>query len=425
MGLTDDGGASIIAYGVTTGNAVIETLTEDDGPTLTSAASGTLTINLDSGTPSAKIVTASETVEIGRIKLTASNENIDVTQLVLNIADGGTANGTVAGSSDDVTTFYLYKAGESTPFAEGNIPSGATTKTWNFSKGVLLVTKDSTAGLVIYIKAKFAGIGTGQTGSSGADLIVGLGGTDGIKGYGSASGSESSETYTQSTSSAMILHLAKPKVSFENAVNGVAGSLMSGAVMFDFNVKNETLEPFAISQLNFGTATSGNDDINVDGAYLQAKLSGDSSYSTISAGDDGTDINDNSTWAEYFHYDLHGKNASTQTFMPYVIPAGDTARFQLIAGTVGGLDGTTGEGISTYLLGDTATSTTEAAVATDINSDSYSEQNQGNFVWSDLWSNNSTHYGADSNATSTVAQWWNGYLVDGLQTTSSAQTLRE
>ncbi|MBU2579499.1 hypothetical protein KKF19_00795 [Patescibacteria group bacterium] len=420
-GLTDNGGASIIAYGVTTGNTVTETLTEDDGPTMTSAASGTLTINLDSGTPSSKIVTAGETVEVARIKLTASNENIDVTQLVLNLQDGGTANGTVAGDSDDVTMFYLYKAGESTAFASGNISTGQTTRTWSFSKGILQVPKDSTAGLVIYVKAKLAGIGTGQTGASGADIKVGLGGTDGIKGYGAASGSEASETYTQSTSSAMTLHLAQPKVSL-NTLSATA--LQSSAVMFDFNIANDTTEAIAVSQLNFWTATSGGGDINVNGAYLQAKLSGETSYSTVSAGNDGTMVNDNSTWAESFHYDLHGKNTATQTFMPYVVPAGDTARFQLMVGTITGLDATTGESISTYLCGDTATTTAEAAVVLN-NSNSYSEDNQGNFVWSDLWSNNSTHYGANSNATTTVAQWWNGYLIEGLQTTSSPQTLYE
>jgi len=424
FGLTDDGGASIIAYGVTTGNSVTETLTEDDGPTKTSASAGTLTINLDSGTPSAKLVAAGETIEMGRIKLTASNEDIDVTQLILNVADGSTANGSVAGDSDDVTMFYLYKAGESTAFASGNVSTGQTTKTWNLNKGILQVPKDDTGGLVIYIKAKIAGIGTGQTGASGADIEVGLGGTDGIKGFGAASGSESSETYTQSTSSIMTLHLSKPKVSFPDAVAGANGSLMGGAIMFDFDVENETSEPFAISQLFFWTATSGGGDINVNGAYVRAKLSGDASYSTVSATADGTAINMGSTWAESFHYDLHGKDNSSQTFLPYVVPASDTATFQLIAGTVDGLDGTLGEGLSTFLIGDAATTTAEAAVVLN-NSNSYSEGNQGSFVWSDLWSNNSTHYGADSNATTTVAQWWNGYLVDGLQTTSSAQTLRE
>jgi hypothetical protein len=412
----------ITAIGVSTGGSITASGSSESGALMAITAAGTLTINLDSATPSAKIVAAGDTAEIARIKLTASNEAINVTQLILNLGDGS-LGGTAAATSDDVTTFYLYKVGESTAFASGNIATGATTKTFNITKGVLQVPKDTTAGLVIVVKAKFAGIGTGQTGTSGADVTVGLGGEKGIKGYGVASGTEASETYTLSTSSAMVLHLSRPTVNFSNAVSGAAGSLIGGAVMFDFNVVNDTSEPIALYQLYFWTATSGDDDLNVSGMYLQAKLSGDVTYSKIGPTVTGTDL-DLNDYAESVHFDLCEKDDENKTEVPYVVPGGDTARIQLIAGTVAGLDADVGGTVNTYLLGDTATSTA-AADLDEINGNSYVELNQGNFVWSDLHANNSTHYGADSNATTTVAQWWNGYLVHGLQATSSPQTLRE
>jgi len=411
----------VTATGVSTGNTISVSGESYSGATITIASAGTLTINLDSGTPSAKLVAAGETAEIARIKLTATNEAIDVTQLILNLGDGG-LGGTAAATSDDVEMFYLYKSGESTAFASGNIASSATTKTFNIEKGVLQVPKDTTAGLVIVVKAKFAEIGTNKTGESGADVTIGLGGIDGIKGYGAASGDVAAETHTQSTSSAMVLHLSKPTVNFSNAVSGAAGSLIGGAVMFDFNVVNDTSEPIALYQLYFWTATSGDADVNVSGMYVQAMLSGDVTYSKIGPNDNGTDL-DLDDYAESVHFDLCQKDDTTKTEVPYVIPGGDTARIQLIAGTVAGLDALVGGTINTYLLGDTATTT--SATLAEINANSYEELNQGNFVWSDLHDNASTHYGADSNATTTKAQWWNGYLVSGLQATSSPQTLRE
>jgi len=418
MLFVDSSNDPITAAGISTGTTISVTGSES-GAIITLASAGTLTINLDSATPSAKIVGAGETTEIARIKLTASNEAIDVTQLILNLGDGD-LGGTAAATSDDVEMFYLYKSGESTAFASGNIASSATTKTFNITKGILQVPKDTTGGLVVIVKARFAGIGTGYTGESGADVTVGFGGTDGIKGYGVASGSESGETYTQSTSSAAVLHLSRPTVNFSNAVSGSAGSLIGGAVMFDFNVVNDTSEPVALYQLYFWTATSGDADLNISGTYVQAKLIGDATYSKIGPNDNGTDL-DLDDYAESLHFDLCEKDDETKTNVPYVIPGGDTARIQLIAGTVTGLDADAGGTINTYLLGDTATTTNIA----EIEADTYVELNQGNFVWSDLWSNNSTHYGADENATSTEAQWWNGYLVSGLQATSSPQTLRE
>jgi len=406
----------ISAAGVSTGTTITSTGESNSGPIMTIASAGTLTIKLDSGTPSAKIVTAGETVEIGRIRLTASNEIIDVTQLIVKLGDGG-MDGNIDASADDVEMLYLYTPGESTAFASGNIASGATTKTFDIEKGILQVPKDTTAGLVIIVKAKFAGIGTGQTGTSGADVTIGLGGANGIKGYGVASGTEATDAYTNSTSSAMVLHLSKPTVSL-NALP--ATKLQTGAVMFDFNVANSTTEDVAVYRLSFWTATSG--DIDVATAEVKAQLEGESTMKTVGASYAGEEIAGD-TWNKTFSYALHTKDDSSKTQTPYVIPAGKSARFQLVAGSVTGTDDSPGEWLTTYMSGDTATTT--AANISEINAESYTANNQGNFVWSDLHSVNDTIYGSNPNASTTKAQWWNGHLVPGLQTTSTGQTLLE
>ncbi len=191
--------------------------------------------------------------------------------------------------------------------------------------------------------------------------------------------------------------------------------------MFDFNVANDTSEAIALYRLTFWVATSS--DIAVATVHLQAQLSDETTYKTVSADDGGTEV-DGDTWYKYHTIALTDKDNTSRTLTPYLIAAGKTARFQLVAGTVTGAgDGTKDEYLSTYMLGDTATST--AANVAELDAAAYASNDQGNFVWSDLWSSDSTHYGADPNATSTVAQWWNGYLVPGLQSTSTVQTLYE
>jgi hypothetical protein len=85
---------------------------------------------------------------------------------------------------------------------------------------------------------------------------------------------------------------------------------------------------------------------------------------------------------------------------------------------------TTNSSVTVKLRGDNAFTTTSPGYpdcgggATGANSCSgINGAEQGNFVWSDLF------YGNSSSTATNTAQWFNGFRVPGLTTTSSAQTL--
>ncbi|HNP75015.1 MAG TPA: hypothetical protein PKL09_01475 [bacterium] len=398
---------SITATEVGTGNTVTPTgsgYNVDDGADITITGAGTLTVNTSASAPSSRLVAAGQTYEIGRIKLTASNEQINVTDLSICLADGA-LSGTADGNEDDITTIMVYdSANMSTPII--NSPMNSVCEAFALQTA-LAVPKDSTSGKELVIKAVMANIGTGYPGTANADIKVGIGGTDGIRGVGAGSGLVASETVTANTSSAMILHMAYPSVT----INTPATKLVSGAALYDFTVSNPTTESIAIYRLSFHISTSSG-DTDVTSGGLDAKRSDWSSFKKVAADSAGT-VSDG-TSDRYFSFALWNPDSTSETEKELRLGAGQSAQFRFIGRTVVGLDGTTGESIEVRLLGDTASTTGNVSNIASA----FSSLNQGNFVWSDLNSDEGP------NATNT-AQWYNGYLVDGLQSTSSISSIPE
>ncbi|HPW39807.1 MAG TPA: hypothetical protein PK619_03825, partial [bacterium] len=398
---------SITATEVGTGNTVTPTgINAPDGADITITGAGTLTVNTSASAPSSRLVAAGQTYEIGRIKLTASNEQINVTDLSICVDDGA-LTGTATGNQDDITTIMVYdSANMSTPII--NSPINSVCEAFALPTA-LAVPKDSTSGKELVIKAVMANIGTGYPGTANADVKVGIGGTDGIRGVGAGSGLVASETVTANTSSAMILHMAYPSVT----INTPATKLASGAALYDFTVSNPTTESIAIYRLSFQISTSSG-DVDVTSGGLDAKRSDWASFKKVAADSAGTVVDGTSD--RYFSFALWNPDSTSETQKELRLGAGQSAQFRFVGRTVVGLDGTTGESIEVRLLGDTATSTTNNTGGSKASN--FVSLEQGNFVWSDLNSDEGP------NATAT-AQWYNGYLVDGLQSTSSVYSIPE
>ena len=420
FGITSD--AAIIVYGVSTGNSFTADVTENDGPLFTITGSGSLTISQGSGSYPTSLVLANTSKEVNRFSIRATNEAIDVTELAVCVADGATANGSEAGESDDVASVEIYKSTDmTTPLISGNVTAGKTCQIYTLDIGKLTVPKDGSVEIVY--KATFANVGINSVpgvGTEAADFTIGIGGQNGIKGMGQSSGvatDASTESLTVATSSIYKLHVAYPTVAYHDLPSS---SLTSGGVISDFTITAPATGQIAIYQLAFWVVTSSDADLDVNGAYV--RVSDGVNNPTVSGASDGTKVD--AAGAEKFSFTLLNPDSTSQTKYAYRIAAGETKRFQLIAGTAAGTDATVGGKVQVKLAGDGATSTTEANVGVVNVASNYTAFDRGSFVWSDLWSNDA-YSAASANATGT-AQWYNGYLVSGLSNCSSTfQTTNE
>lgn len=399
---------AITAYGKTTGNSASKTVTAHDGPALTAVAAGTLEITLDASAPASQRVVAGTTgAVLSEIRLEATNEAIDITQLVVTIADGD-LTGTAAGDYTQVGKFYLKLDGQVIGNAAGYVPSAAST-TISLNRGDLTIPAGS-EGKKLTITGDLASIGTNLPGTANADIKVGIGATGGanITAYGNGSNGSATKTYNSSTGSPMILHKAIPQVVIETPTNDLAASAVLSRVKI-----TAVGGKIGIHRLSFVTNTSTSVTLS-NGYYRLAACggcdgiaAGEVLSSTTSAGT--YLIDGSSTWSNTITSGSHGKS--------YLgIASGATATIDFYA-TVGMT--TNSDSVSTSLLGDTATTTNDTGGDPAA---AFASKNQGNFVWSDLNLDNS-----NSAAALTSKQWYNGYYVTGLgpNTTTTPVTVGE
>lgn len=407
----------IAAEGNTTGNDITPTgsgygSSATSGAVLTLVGAGSLTINTAASNPSARLVAEGQAYEISRLKLTATNEAIDVSNLKVCVGDGGLTSA-ATGDFNDITTVSIYK---STDMANPIVDS----KPMNTICEIIALNEDLTvpvgsSGVELVIKATTATVDNSAitaVGTSNASFKIGLGGTDEITAKGATSGlTVSTITHTASTSSGAILHKAYPSV----AINSLSSTklIASGGVLYDFTVSNPTAEPIALYRLSFHVSTSTDADLALASAGLQAKRSDWSTFKKIA--DDATPTDVDGAADVYPSFTMIDPDALTAKEL--VIGAGQSAQFQLIGRSITGLDATLDGSIQIRLLGDTASTTMATSYSTGAPAGAFSALEQGNFVWSDL-------YESDTSAI-TTSQWYNGYLVSGLAATSTVSSLTE
>ncbi|MBI4049971.1 MAG: hypothetical protein HY398_00810 [Candidatus Doudnabacteria bacterium] len=410
-GLTDTTSAtnaSVVAYGVTTGNRATVTLTSNNGALLTIAAAGTLTINVDSSAPSSRLVVHGSTgVTLAEVRLKATSESIDVTRLIVGITDGG-LTGTAAGTFAQVKKFYLKLDGTVVGNADGYSP-GAQRTTINFERGQLTVP-EGTTGKKMSILGDIVNLGTNEPGTANADIRAGIDGADNLTAYGNGSNSSSiTKTYNDSTGTAVILHKAVPSVSIAAVSNNKLGAT---AILHETKI-SAVGNTIGLYRLAYSITSS----TGVRVTNLYTKLTSCTGCGGVS---DGSQLAATSSTAGYL---IDGENYVVQTIdqtqshgkYHLQIAAGATATIDLYGSVV---LTTNSDTISTRLLGDTAS--TMANDTGGATADAFNELNQGNFVWSDLNLSDANTANTTATDSTTSKQWYNGYYVAGLGSTTSS-----
>ncbi len=402
FGLTD-GTASIVAAGVSTGNAATETLTADNGPLLTISAAGAVTVNTGTNPSSALVRAGATGVTFGYVKFDAVYEDLDLDNLTVHLADGG-VTGTAAGTYQDLTTVYIMNGAAT--LGSVSIPSTSYHQ-FTFSNGTLTVPKDGSVTLTL--KADVGGISSTADDSPAtpaADVKLGLGGTDGFKFTGSGSNTAASETYNGSTTSGMVIHKAIPTVTM---AAGQSALTNGGVDLLKFTVAAEAGgNSVLLYRSTFEITSGGGTDTTITGCILK-----DSSNNTVGASTNPTVLTTGAGSLVTFVYDNPDISVG-DTKEAIEVGAGSSKALTLRC-TIANAG--TGDYVAVSLLGDAASSTLAAShgtpAATGQNlADAWSAYNNGNFIWSDNFkSRGLTTDGANATA---YGQWYNGYLVSGL-----------
>ncbi|MFC1700734.1 hypothetical protein ACFLZ0_01175 [Patescibacteria group bacterium] len=430
-----DTALSVIAYGVNSGNSVVESLTADDGPTLTSIAKGNLTIETKSNPASAIVLAGSTGNVFSNVQFAAKYEAIDIDELTVWVADGSYSFNAGSGEYRDVTKVSLYDG--TTKLGEASIPSTGY-YTFNFSKGDIRVETGALNAKVITIKADMSTIDAdadNAPGTNSADLKIGFYGADSIKSTGAESNNEitgtSYEIYRDSTSSVMVLRSSKPTVTLPTTANslGASTALSNGDIpVYAFKITADASGGNVLFyRSTFVVATSGS-GMTVTNMRLE-----DQNGNTLVTAADPTPFNIDGN-SEYYWTPAAETGFNNPDFTVYSgadtqeaieIAAGQSRTFKLYAHIEGA---STGETFSTFLVGDTASTSSEVNTSNTAEvgpADAEKNCSQGwvvpagdfaskisNFIWSDNYKQY-TISGQTNNAT-TGGQWYNGHLVPGL-----------
>ncbi len=422
--------------GLVSGQSATVTENGSVGQTMTVASSGTLTASKDTNSPSYAVVSPGQTVELGRIKFVAANEDVQLRQVALQIT--GAASSTRVDLVGQKVDLYdgLTLIG-SAVFASGNTATSSALSGFT-------VPKDGYK--VLSVKGTIAGISnSGPLTRSGDLLSVDYDGNNtgvnGNYGVGSSSGTNITPTGSDTDVSGVRVMRAYPtvaqvalssgeallaagtakplykfkvtanngdialyKMSFSVSSSTAAGSAATVTKYSLFAFTNDT---FSSPDPNYSTGVNANGLVNAGNCY---NVLGNNAQSAPTGGNLGT----GSVLVEIY-VDRTGCNQGTTTL---VIPSGSSRWFRL-EGSVGTLAPSgTSETIQTQLEGDTAypvNAATLMQIAKVATGGADSDTNN-DFIWSPISTTTTSLH--------TDLDWTNGYGVPGLPGTNlTAQSL--
>ncbi len=208
-----DSASSPAPTGISSGQSA--TITENDsaGQSMTGAAGGTLSVALDSGSPSYALSSPGQTVELSRIKFSATNEAIEVRQVALQFR--GAASNTPVNLVGQMVELYdastMAKVGEAT--FPGTLDTGSVEVATSSLISNFLVPRDGAK--VMVVKGTVAGISvSGPNTRSGDYLIVEYDGNNngltGNYGVGQSSGTTITPTGADTSSNGVRLVKSYP-----------------------------------------------------------------------------------------------------------------------------------------------------------------------------------------------------------------------
>ena len=167
--------ANIIVTGVTSQNAVTETVTASIGQTMT-VQSGTLVASEDAASPAYAIVKAGTTgVNHGIINFRASNENITLQRVGLTLTNSASS------TSSDLVQVTLWDGGTQVGSA---VFTGANTNATSTLSVPVVISKDTDKDITV--KIDLANVGTSASGNQGALLAVDIDVNTNTQGVGSS-----------------------------------------------------------------------------------------------------------------------------------------------------------------------------------------------------------------------------------------------
>ncbi len=430
------GSSYTAASGLTSGQTIAETFNDADGQRMTVATGGTLATSLDSGSPGYTIVAAGTTgVTLSKIKFSATNENINLKQIALQLS-GSTASS----SRSDLVGSKVTIWDGTTQVGEAVFPTGANaTSTLSTT-----VTVPNGGSKVLTVKGDISPIAFNGVISQSGDLLkvdydganVGLNGTYGT---GVSSGATVNGGTSDTAASGVRIMRAYPTVA-KLAVPSTLLQSGSQKTLYRFSVTANSGD-VALYKMSFVVSSSSvQATTSTFGLYAYT----DSGFSSIDSAfaSDGlvnygncvggrnavtqtdrvSDGNDSPTLLEV--YPDKGTTACNAT-TTYTVPSGVTRYFDLKA-TVSNVETGTGvETVSAQLEGDSAYPTTITAgnAAGNMFNAGFGPTNTATAIGVETDSNDDFIWSPISTTTS-VSQsdldWSNGYLVPGLPTTNTA-----
>lgn len=431
FGLNDTTGTAVV--GASTGQAVTEAVTTNDGPVMTIKGAGSFTVAKDTSSPQASYILAGKTdVSMTVLGYSASDEAIDIKEITLTYASG------TASTSDFLKATVWDGA---TKIGEASWAGTATNATSTFT-APFVVPKDGSR--LLTIKADIGSINSIASTTAGRLLAINYNGISSSSGTGVSSGQKlgSSTGGDISGSSMQIMKsvLTLAKVAVPSTVIP-----QTDAILYRFKVTADAAGPVALYKLTFTVSSSS---ISATTSNFRVFAYTDSAFSikaydnnptnganvdcvSLSNIDDDADgcrtspvTNTSSTASTTDVVWFFGPVANVaSTSESVVVPAGLTYYFEL-RGDITNPGSGTGNSIQVSLLGDATrpvriTGSNAAPTGNSAFHDlargflgtaaGVAAQSANNdFVWSPV---------STSSATSTT-DWTNGFLVPGLPSTN-------
>lgn len=393
-------GSSLTGVGVDTANTITANVTASDGQTMEIASTGSLTMAGDSSSPTSDglFVGGASKVTVGVLNMTAENEDLDLTSIHLDAAavNGGALN-------DEFSRVYLYDG--STEIASA-VPTTTDTITFGNMAGKFMIPKGS-SGKKLTVKVDTSEVtntkGDGYPGDSGDGITFSIA-EDAYSAKGQYSGSDVTAANKTGTFSGKSFTIHKSVPTFEKlalASNTLFDS--SGVPMFKFKLTADPKGDIGFYKASFLVATSGVSASSFE--LIESPGTGSEVNLTTDAARSVSAYNNDTQWMLDILFDISTDGQGDIR----TVSAGSSKTFELRGSVTGSSSGDT---VSVSMLGDLLRNSAYPDEATNIDS-----EEQNDFIWSDLF------WGSATDTSSGIPEWFNGYKVPGLSSTTTAETL--
>lgn len=398
-------GSSLTVVGDDTGNSITPAVTAGAGSTMTLADSGSVTIATDAANPNADLlVGGASKVTVGEVLFTASNEDIDLTRLHV---DATAVNG--GALSDEFAMVYLYDG--ATMVASGSATSSTAITFEGIPSGTFSIPEGS-SGKTLTIKVDTAAVtnqgGDGNVGDSGDGVSLSIA-QDAYAFTGRESGSSIGVASMSGTFTGNAFTIYKSIPTFTKlALSSNTLFDSSGVPLFKFKLTADAKGDVGFYKAAFAVSTSGATVTNFE-MYEEPGTSGEVNLTSDGARAYSSMLTLNTESAVDILFDT-GSDGTAAGGEFRFIPAGTSKTFEFRGKVTGA---SSGNSVTTVLRGDKAFSAAYPGAAGTIDAEAETDH----FIWSDLAYGNSS-----STATNTI-EWFNGYRVPGLSSTTTSDTL--